>query len=149
MQIDWVLESSMALRALYAAFLGAIVGWERQLHGHAAGIRTYGAVSLGACVFALVSSHVAAAPDPTRIAAQVVSGIGFLGAGIIIRDAGRTTGLTTAATIWAMAAVGMAIAYNMFVLGTLTSLLLFFVLAIDHIPGWKRVMKKQDDPVDE
>ncbi len=148
MQIDWAVESTMALRALYAAFLGAFVGWERQLHGHAAGIRTYGAVSLGACVFTLVSNHVIAAPDPTRIAAQVVSGIGFLGAGIIIRDAGQTTGLTTAATVWATAAVGMAVAYNMFVLATLTSLLLFLVLILDHVPAWKK-FKKRSNPIDD
>jgi putative Mg2+ transporter-C (MgtC) family protein len=136
LQLDWTLELSMAGHALYATLLGALVGLERQFHSSSAGMRTYGAVSLGACAFGLVSQHVAGAPDPTRIAAQVVSGIGFLGAGIILRDAGRTTGLTTAATIWATAAVGLATAFSMFVLATLTAVVTFLLLAMHHLPGW-------------
>jgi putative Mg2+ transporter-C (MgtC) family protein len=127
----------MAARALYAAFLGALVGLERHLHGITAGVRTYAAVSLGACAFGLVSLHaVPAAADPTRIASAVVAGIGFLGAGIIIRDAGRTTGLTTAATIWATAAVGLATAFKMYLLAALTAVLIFLLLALHHLPGW-------------
>ncbi len=136
MQVDWGLELSMAIRAVYAAILGALVGLERQLHEHPAGVRTYGAVSLGACIFGLVSAHIAGAADPSRIAAQVVTGIGFLCAGIIMRDAGRTSGLTTAATVWATAAVGLATAYSMFVLATLTALIIFVLLVVHHLPGW-------------
>jgi putative Mg2+ transporter-C (MgtC) family protein len=75
------------------------------------------------------------APDPTRIAAQVVSGIGFIGAGIIFRQSDRGTGLTTAATVWATAAVGMAVAYKMLVLPTLMAILLHLLLALHH---WTR-----------
>jgi putative Mg2+ transporter-C (MgtC) family protein len=75
------------------------------------------------------------APDPTRIAAQVVSGIGFIGAGIIFRQSDRVTGLTTAATVWATAAVGMAVAYRMLVLPALMAILLHFLLALHH---WTR-----------
>ena len=140
-QIDWALEVSMAGSAIYAALLGCLIGLERQFHKSEAGIRTYGAVSLGACIFGLVSMHVAGTPDPTRIAAQVVSGIGFLGAGIILRDKGRTTGLTTAATLWATASVGLAVAYSMFILATLTALLIFFLLSAHHIPKWKKIQQ--------
>ena len=82
----------MAMRVTIATLCGAVVGWERSNYGSEAGIRTYGAVALGACAFGLVSSHVEGAPDPSRIAAQVVSGMGFIGAGVIIRDGGTVTG---------------------------------------------------------
>ena len=138
LQVDWALEVSMAGSAFYAAFLGCLIGLERQFHNREAGIRTYGAVALGACIFGLVSLHVPGSPDPTRIAAQVVSGIGFLGAGIILRDKGQTTGLTTAATIWATASVGLAVAYSMFILATLTAMLIFLLLFLHHLPWWNK-----------
>ena len=97
--MDWNLELLFAVRAIIAALLGALVGWERERHGSHAGIRTYAAISLGACVFGLISSHVSASADPSRIAAQVVTGVGFLGARVILREQGRITGLTTAATL--------------------------------------------------
>lgn len=129
----------MAASTIYAALLGCLIGLERQLHQREAGIRTYGAVSLGACVFGLVSIHAVGVVDTTRIAAQVVSGIGFVGAGIILRDRGKTTGLTTAATIWATASVGMAVAFGMFILATLTALIMLLLLAANHLPGWQRL----------
>jgi putative Mg2+ transporter-C (MgtC) family protein len=139
-QADWQLEASMAARVLYATFLGALVGLERHMHGITAGVRTYAAVCLGACAFGLVSLHAVSGPaDPTRIASAVVAGIGFLGAGIIMRDGARTIGLTTAATVWATAAVGLAIAFEMYVLATLTAALIFLLLGLHHLPGWTRL----------
>ncbi len=143
--MDWQLEGLMAMRALFAAILGAIIGWEREHHKQAAGIRTYAAVSLGACVFGLVSQHALSTPD-TRIAAQVVSGVGFLGAGLIMRNNGRTSGLTTAATLWASAALGLAVSFGMYVLSVLTTLITVLVLVIHHVPGWKE--RKHDDAED-
>lgn len=137
--MDWNTELLMALRAVIAALLGAFIGWEREQHGREAGIRTYAAVSLGACVFGLVSAHVTGATDPTRLAAGVVTGVGFLGAGVILREQGRVAGLTTAATIWATASVGLAIAYGMYLLGTLATLIIFGLLAVHHLPAWHRV----------
>lgn len=137
--MDWSIEGLMVLRAVVAVALGAIIGWERERHGREAGIRTYAAVALGACVFGLVSAHVAGASDPTRIAASVVTGVGFLGAGVILRDQGRIAGLTTAATIWATAAMGLAVAYGMYVLGALTALIIFGLLALHHLPVWHKV----------
>ena len=137
--MDWNTELLMALRAVIAALFGAFIGWEREQHGREAGIRTYAAVSLGACIFGLVSAHVTGATDPTRIAAGVVTGVGFLGAGVILREQGRVAGLTTAATIWATASVGIAIAYGMYLLGTLTALIIFGLLALHHFPAWHRM----------
>ena len=137
--MDWSVEGLMVLRAVLAALLGAIIGWEREQHGREAGIRTYAAVSLGACVFGLVSAHVTGATDPTRIAAGVVTGVGFLGAGVIMREQGRIAGLTTAATIWATASVGLAVAYGMYLLSALTAAIIFGLLALHHLPAWHRV----------
>jgi len=137
--MDWKTELLMAAQAILAALLGGLIGWEREQHGREAGIRTYAAVCLGACVFALVSAHVSGVGDKTRIAAQVVSGVGFLGAGVILRDQGRVTGLTTAGTLWATAAVGLAIAFSMYALGILTALIIFGLLALHHCPGWMRL----------
>jgi putative Mg2+ transporter-C (MgtC) family protein len=68
--------------------------------------------------------------DPTRIAAQVVTGVGFLGAGVILRDRGRITGLTTAATLWATAAVGLAVAYGMYILGLVSTAIILLLLSM-------------------
>lgn len=98
------------------------------------------AISIGACAFSLTSIHVGG--DPSRIAAQVVTGIGFIGAGVIFQGKGGIAGLTTAATLWATAAVGMASAFGMYVLAILTGGLIFATLALHHLPGWKRLSQK-------
>jgi putative Mg2+ transporter-C (MgtC) family protein len=106
------------LRLVVAAGLGGAVGLERELRDHEAGFRTHLLVALGACVFTLVSAYAwtdwtfstreGIVFDPTRIAAQIVTGIGFLGAGAIIVRGINVRGLTTAATLWVVAAIGMA-----------------------------------------
>jgi putative Mg2+ transporter-C (MgtC) family protein len=104
---DWDAIGRLAI----AAGLGAAVGIERELREREAGIRTHLLVSLGACLFTIVGAygfHNFSGVDPTRIAAQVVTGIGFLGAGAIIRDGISVRGLTTAASLWIVAAIGMA-----------------------------------------
>lgn len=122
--MTWQQEALLALRVVPAGVLGALVGWQRQHAGQEAGIRTFAAVALGACVFGLVT------PGDTRIAAQVVSGVGFLGAGVIIRGRTHVHGLTTAASLWATASIGTAIAYGHFTTGTLVTIVLVVLLAI-------------------
>ena len=89
---------------------GALIGLERELQRQPAGFRTHGVVSLGAAIFTVVSGYAftGIGSDPTRIAAQIVSGIGFIGAGTIIQSRGGVRGLTTAASLWAVAGIGMA-----------------------------------------
>ena len=94
------------LRLVMALFLGAIIGVERQWRQRLAGLRTNALVSTGAALFVAVTFLVSGEPSPTRIAAQVVCGIGFLGAGIIMCDGLSVRGLNTAATLWCAAAVG-------------------------------------------
>src|SRR5919108_1125080 len=110
MPIDLAADSGFALRLLMAAVLGALVGLEREIHDHPAGMRTHLLVSLGSAGFTVLSIAAFPAPgaDPARIAAQIVSGVGFLGAGAILKEGATIRGLTTAASLWAVAAVGMA-----------------------------------------
>lgn len=135
------MELLFSARILFAAFLGAVIGWDRERQGSDAGVRTCMAISIGACAFSLVSLHVFAG-DPTRIAAQVVTGIGFLCAGVILQYQGRIAGLTTAATLWTTASIGMASAFGMYVLAGLTTALLYGMLVLHHLPGWQRFTRK-------
>lgn len=100
--------SEAASRLAIAAVLSGIIGFEREVAQKAAGLRTHMLVGLGAGVFTLLSAEAFAGSDPARVAAQVVSGIGFLGAGAIFRHGFTVRGLTTAAGLWSAAAVGMA-----------------------------------------
>ena len=113
--IDVAFQLDLAARLIIAAALGAAVGAEREIHGHPAGIRTHMLVALGSALFTVMSIYGfsgigggTAPVDPTRIAAQIVSGIGFLGAGAILKDGVVIRGLTTAASLWATSAVGLA-----------------------------------------
>jgi putative Mg2+ transporter-C (MgtC) family protein len=121
--IDLAVQLDLSLRLLLAAVLGAMIGAEREIHDHPAGIRTHMLVALGSGLFTVLSIHgFGQGPgvpiDPTRIAAQIVSGIGFLGAGAILKDGIVIRGLTTAASLWATAAVGMAAGAGEYVIGT-------------------------------
>ena len=109
-ELDLATQLQIALRLAVALGLGALVGLERELQRQEAGFRTHAVVSLGAAIFTVVSAYAftGIGTDPTRIAAQVVSGIGFIGAGTIIQSRGGVKGLTTAASLWAVAGVGMA-----------------------------------------
>jgi putative Mg2+ transporter-C (MgtC) family protein len=111
---DLGLQLDLSVRLIVAAALGLAVGFEREIHGHPAGLRTHMLVASGSALFTVLSAYgfsdvQGGAPiDPTRIAAQIVSGIGFLGAGAILKDGIVIRGLTTAASLWATSAVGMA-----------------------------------------
>ena len=143
--MDWQLELILVGRMLGATLLGALIGWERERHGTDAGVRTHMSVALGACLFSLISSHVPGA-DPSRIASQVVVGIGFIGGGVILHQRGQVAGLTTAAALWATAAMGMAVAYGMYLLATVAALSVYAVLALHHLKAWDRLVKKPGEP---
>jgi putative Mg2+ transporter-C (MgtC) family protein len=126
----------LAVRIGIAALAGAALGAERQVGGHHAGLRTHSLVAVGACVFTVAGAYgftdMAKAPnvDPARVAAQVVSGIGFLGAGVILRDGGSIRGVTTAATIWIAAALGLASGSGSFVAVAIGTALAVAILAM-------------------
>jgi putative Mg2+ transporter-C (MgtC) family protein len=142
--MDISTELTLLPRLLIATVLGGVIGYEREIHGRAAGIRTYAAVSLGAAMFTIINAHVPNLSDHTRIVSNIVTGIGFLGAGIIFRDAGNglITGLTTAATLWATAAVGVAAGFGMYVISTFNTVILFLLLYLNNAPFIKRLKSK-------
>lgn len=123
---------------LVAALLGALIGLERELAGKDPSLRTFSLISLGSCLFTLLSIHTASKvlnADPGRVAAQIVVGIGFLGAGTIFRSPRGITGLTTAALMWVTAAIGMAVGYDRLDLavgGTSIALLVTMSFTIVH-----------------
>ena len=125
---DVQVQLEAIFRLIVAGVLGAMVGYEREAHGRPAGLRTYILVSLGACLFTLVSILGFPDSEQARVAAQIVTGIGFIGAGTIIRAQAGVTGVTTAAGIWAIAAVGMAAGTGLYVLAIVTGLGAYLVL---------------------
>lgn len=122
---------------LVAALLGTALGLEREIRGKDPSLRTFCFITLGSCIFAMLSAGVLGEPgaDPSRIAAQIVSGVGFLGAGAIFRSPRGVSGLTTAAMMWVAAAIGTAVGLdqiNLAVVATLYVLILSLVLNLAH-----------------
>lgn len=129
-------ELDIALRLLVAAALGAAVGLERERDNQPAGLRTHMILVIGAALAMCLSinvSQLGSGDDPARIAAQVVSGIGFLGAGAILRYGFNVKGLTTATTLWSMAIVGLAVGYGYFITGTIATALMLIVLTLLNV----------------
>jgi putative Mg2+ transporter-C (MgtC) family protein len=136
------------LRLLAATASGALVGFERELHDKPAGFRTNILICVGACLFTLLSILMVGDQfsDRTRVAAQIVTGVGFLGAGAIVQFKGNVLGLTTAATIWVVASIGMAYGAGEVALGTIVTLLVTAVLfglsyAEQSIATWRTTAK--------
>ena len=129
-------DSELITRVIIATLLGAMIGLERELHGRAAGLRTHMLVTTGTALFVILSQYIAnmngyvISGDPGRIAAQVVTGIGFLGAGAIIKEGLSVRGLTTAACLWVSASIGMACGMSAYTLASATTLLVLFGLII-------------------
>jgi putative Mg2+ transporter-C (MgtC) family protein len=119
-------ELEMVARLLLAVGLGAFIGLERELRGYPAGIRTLALVAVGSALFTEISQGFDG--DQGRVAAQIVTGIGFIGAGVIFREQQTVRGITTAATIWAAAAVGMAVGLELYIVAVATAVTVFLVL---------------------
>ena len=128
------IELEMILRLLLAVALGAIIGYQRERAGKAAGLRTHVLICVGAALFTVASLYgFGATADPSRIAAGIVAGIGFIGAGAIMRRGeGVVEGLTTAATIWAVAAVGIAAGAGLYLVSAVTTIVISIVLLLPH-----------------
>ncbi|MBD5176914.1 MAG: MgtC/SapB family protein [Bacteroides sp.] len=143
--LDVNLTNSM-FRMLLSMMLGVVIGAERKRKGQIAGIRTFALITMGACLAMLLSIYVPQEymglknGDPGRIAAQVITGIGFLGGGAMIRAKGSVKGLTTAAGIWISAIIGMAVGIGMYVVAVGTTALILMVLVIfDWYEHWQSV----------
>ena len=136
MQIHEVTYLAIVVRILAAVILGGIIGLERGLKNRPAGLRTYMLVCVGSCLIMLTNQYIYQmynVGDPVRMGAQVVSGIGFLGAGtIVVTRRNQIKGLTTAAGLWAAAAVGLAVGIGLYEAAILGGATIFLVLSIIH-----------------
>jgi putative Mg2+ transporter-C (MgtC) family protein len=153
-----VSEGDVLIRILIASVLGGVVGVERELRDQPAGFRTHILVALGACLFTLVGAFgfqgltgdqpvAAVNADVTRVASQVVVGIGFLGGGTILRHGATVRGLTTAASLWVTAAIGLAIGMGFYLGATATTLIAVVALAgLKPVEKRLKGMRQEDDP---
>ncbi|MCX5702109.1 MAG: MgtC/SapB family protein [Candidatus Omnitrophica bacterium] len=129
-----ITDYQIMIRLSTSVILSGLIGLERQIHRRTAGLRTHILVSLGSCLIMLTSLYVfdiyknVAALDPSRIAAGVITGIGFLGAGAIIREREEVKGLTTAASLWVVAGIGLATGCGFFSAAIFTTILALFIL---------------------
>lgn len=143
-------QLTIFIRLALAALLGGLLGIEREYIGRSAGTRTYALVSLGAALFSVMSiygfenSRGATSYDPSRIAANIVVGIGFLGAGIIVHYGEKVRGLTTAAGLWVAAAVGMTAGLGFYKVAVFSAVLAFVILAVLRFFNIERKSKKED-----
>lgn len=142
--------TSIAVRVVLSVVLGGVIGMERGMKNRPAGLRTYMLVTLGACVVMITNQYIFQAfgtGDPGRMGAQVVSGIGFLGAGtIIVTGRNKIKGLTTAAGLWATATVGLAIGIGFYEVGIAAGILVFLALTVLH--QWETYMRRSSHRVD-
>lgn len=149
-EIHVLTTESMILRILVSLLLGGILGFERGLKNRPAGFRTYILVCVSACIVMITNQYVYQAyntGDPVRMAAQVISGIGFLGAGtIIVTQRNQIKGLTTAAGLWAAACLGLAVGIGLFDVGIIGGLAIFLVLNL--LNRWDFVIRNRTRSVD-
>ena len=146
--INWTSQGLIALQILCAFVLGGFIGFEREKNRLGAGIRTYAAVCMGAAMFTIIGTNLMDSSGASRMASSIITGVGFLGAGLIFQDKTqhRVIGLTTAATIWATAAVGVAVGYHLYAIAIICSLALYFLLALDEYEWYKRWRKRIRHP---
>lgn len=129
-----VTTTSATFKLMLSLLLGGIVGFERKRKGQVAGARTFALISMGATLAMIVSIYIPQVylglknGDPGRVAAQVITGVGFLGAGAIIQTKGSVRGLTTAAGIWMVAALGLAVGVGLYLVATISTILILFTL---------------------
>jgi putative Mg2+ transporter-C (MgtC) family protein len=129
----WI-ELDMVIRLIIAAVVGGIIGYERESAEKPAGLRTLILVCVGAALFTMASVSFGLMSDPSRIAAGIVVGVGFLGAGTIIHGRGGIVGLTTAAGIWVVAAVGMAVGAGLYLVAGVTTVIVVIALRLPRLP---------------
>lgn len=136
MELTFIQNLNIFLQLAVAALLGGIIGIERSVAHKTAGMRTYALVSMSAALFIIISSTVTSRYigitnfDPLRVASQVIVGIGFIGAGLIIFKRSKVRGLTTAAGLWMASGIGMAVGYELYAIAVFVSALTIFIFTI-------------------
>ena len=127
------LELDMTIKLLLAVLLGAMIGYEREMKHRPAGLRTHMLVSLGSALFTMLSLNAFPGSDPARIAAGILVGIGFIGAGTVLQMKEKIIGLTTAASLWVTAAIGMAAGAGFYIAAIITAVASFIILWIKEL----------------
>jgi putative Mg2+ transporter-C (MgtC) family protein len=140
MDLDLQQEAEIFLRILLAVLFGGLIGAEREYRSKSAGFRTMILIAVGACLFTLLSVRIGAPASADRIASNIVTGIGFLGAGVIFRGDNQVNGITTAATIWVVAAIGMALGGGYYVVAGSVTLAMLIVLTL--LPKLEVIIEK-------
>ncbi|HLC79520.1 MAG TPA: MgtC/SapB family protein [archaeon] len=128
-----IAEGEVLVRLLVAVVIGALIGFQRESESVPAGFRTHMLICLGSTLFTIVSIEFIGAQDPSRIAAGIVTGIGFLGAGAIFRADDKVHGLTTAADLWVLSAIGIAIGLGFFYSAIFTAVVVVIILTLKRI----------------
>lgn len=136
--MDTAQQAELVGKLLLAAFCGAVIGWQRDRRQYVAGLRTMALVAIGASIFTSVNETFGG----DRVVANIVTGIGFLGAGIIFRDGVTVRGITTAATVWSVAAIGVAVGAELYLLALVATPLVFLILEMrplsEYLSGQRR-----------
>jgi len=136
------IESAMLVRILVAMALGGVIGYEREIARRPAGLRTHMLVSMGATIFTMLSFLAFPGADPARVASYVVMGIGFIGAGSVLQMRNKVVGLTTAASLWITASIGMLVGTGYYLLAAVTTVLVFAILRMKGVEKNFRPKKK-------
>lgn len=150
-----ITETTAILRLAVSLALGVAIGLERELNHHHAGIRTFALISLGSTLAMILSIYVCEQNmdlhngDPGRIAAQVLTGIGFIGAGLILKNEEGVTGLTTAAGIFMTACIGLAVGAGMIKISVIVTVAVVILLFMSHIPGVKEFWHRRNTGHDQ
>jgi putative Mg2+ transporter-C (MgtC) family protein len=121
------LETEILIKLVVSTVLGLLIGFERAVHEKPAGMRTHSLVCVGSTLFTIISMSIMGG-EPSRIAAGIVTGIGFLGAGIIFRSESKMKGITTAAELWVLASIGLAVGIGFYFAALITTLIVIFIL---------------------
>ena len=127
------LEMEIITKMIVAAVLGLAVGLEREWHNKPAGIRTHALVCVGSAIFTIVSIYFIGTEDPSRIASGIVTGIGFLGAGMIFHSKDIVRGLTTAAELWCLAGIGIAVGIGMYMVSFVATVIVLTILVVGRL----------------
>jgi len=140
-------DLEIALRLLLATALGGVIGFQREWTGKEAGLRTNMLICVGSALFTALSLYAFTGSEPARIAAQIATGVGFIGAGVILhRDGGSVKGLTSAATIWAVAGIGMAAGAGMYIVSAVSCVITTFILMLPHLNKVFKRLNNNNDP---
>ena len=141
--MDAVEQAELLAKVLLAALCGAVIGWQRDRRQYVAGLRTLALVAMGAAIFTGINQTI----GQDRVVSNIVTGIGFLGAGIIFREGGTVHGITTAATVWAVAAIGVAIGIELYLVALVATPIVFLILEMRPLSEYLSGRRRERPPL--